>query len=86
MQNTLQEEGFDDDAELDSAIKKLENDLKKVRKKDADGDELEDEPPSFPLLDVPDADVRCLITRPRCVSLLPVSLKKISLKKSASNA
>ncbi|OSX68099.1 hypothetical protein POSPLADRAFT_1128328 [Postia placenta MAD-698-R-SB12] len=57
VRNTLQEEGFDDDAELDSAIKKLENDLKKVRKKDADGDELEDEPPSFPLLDVPDADL-----------------------------
>jgi actin-related protein 5 len=38
-QNTLQAEGFDDDEALDEAIKKLESDLKKARKKDADGDD-----------------------------------------------
>ncbi|CCM01422.1 uncharacterized protein FIBRA_03473 [Fibroporia radiculosa] len=57
-ENTLQEEGFENDGELDSAIKKLESDLKKARKKEADGGEPEDpEPPSFPLIDVPDADL-----------------------------
>ncbi|PCH33044.1 chromatin remodeling complex subunit [Wolfiporia cocos MD-104 SS10] len=54
--NTLQEEGFEDDDELDNAIKKLEGDLKKTRKKETNEDEM-DEPPSFPLLDVPDADL-----------------------------
>jgi len=38
-QNTLQSEGFDDDAGLDETIKKLEGDLKKARKKEADGDD-----------------------------------------------
>lgn len=38
-QNKLQEEGFDDEAGLDDAIKKLENDLKKGRKKEPDGEE-----------------------------------------------
>lgn len=40
-QNLLQSEGFNDDAALDQAIKKLEADLKKARKKAAnDGDEV----------------------------------------------
>ncbi|KAK2462122.1 hypothetical protein APHAL10511_006585 [Amanita phalloides] len=54
--NKLQEEGFDDEAGLDEIIKKLENDVKKARKKEADGEELNEEP-SFPLVDVPDADL-----------------------------
>jgi actin-related protein 5 len=37
----LREEGFENDAALDAAIKKLENDLKKSKKKDIDGDEME---------------------------------------------
>lgn len=37
MQNTLQAEGFDDDAALDETIKKLELDVKRSRKKEADG-------------------------------------------------
>ncbi|KAI0089829.1 actin-like protein Arp5p [Irpex rosettiformis] len=53
---TLKSEGFDSDAALDAAIKKLEVDLRKSRKKDAEGDDMEEEPPSFPLVDVPDAD------------------------------
>ena len=40
-QNTLQEEGFENDAALDGAIKKLEADLKKARKKEADGDDMD---------------------------------------------
>ncbi|CAL1697345.1 unnamed protein product [Somion occarium] len=54
---TLQEEGFENDAALDGAIKKLESNLKRARKKEADGEDMEDEPPSFPLIDVPDADL-----------------------------
>ncbi|KAG6897689.1 hypothetical protein C0993_007372 [Termitomyces sp. T159_Od127] len=52
----LQEEGFDDDVGFEEAIKKLENDLKKARKKEAEGDDNMEEP-SFPLVDVPDADL-----------------------------
>jgi len=40
MQNKLREEGFDDDAGLDEAIKKLETDLKRARKKEADGEDI----------------------------------------------
>ncbi|KAH9913148.1 actin-like ATPase domain-containing protein [Epithele typhae] len=54
---TLKEEGFSNDAALDGTIKKLEADLKKARRKDADGEEPEDEPPSFPLVDVPDDEL-----------------------------
>jgi actin-related protein 5 len=40
-QSLLQSEGFNDDAALDQAIKKLEADLKKTRKKAAnDGDDV----------------------------------------------
>ncbi|THH32608.1 hypothetical protein EUX98_g1578 [Antrodiella citrinella] len=56
-QSTLAAEGFDNDAALDGTIKKLEASLKKARKKDVDGDEMEEEAPSFPLIDVPDADL-----------------------------
>ncbi len=41
MQATLKEEGYDNDAALESAIKKLETDLKKARKKDVDGEDGE---------------------------------------------
>ncbi|KAJ6519177.1 chromatin remodeling complex subunit [Mycena sanguinolenta] len=54
----LQTEGFDDDAALDETIKKLESDLKKARKKEAAADGGDDaEEPTFPLVDVPDADL-----------------------------
>ncbi|KAH7911817.1 hypothetical protein BJ138DRAFT_1135143 [Hygrophoropsis aurantiaca] len=56
--NTLQTEGFDDDAALDETIKKLELDLKRTRKKEVEGDDnMNVEEPSFPLIDVPDADL-----------------------------
>ncbi|KAH9891307.1 actin-like protein Arp5p [Cubamyces lactineus] len=55
--DTLKEEGFANDAALDATIKKLEADLKKARKKEADGENEEpEEPPSFPLVDVPDEE------------------------------
>ncbi|KAI0641198.1 actin-like protein Arp5p [Trametes meyenii] len=56
--DTLKEEGFSNDAALDSVIKKLEADLKKARKKEADGENEEpDGPPSFPLVDTPDEEL-----------------------------
>ena len=80
-QNSLQSEGFSDDAALDQAIKKLEADLKKTRKKAAnDSDDvivstlffpsrevdrllLQQEEPSFPLVDTPDDQVTCTLPR-----------------------
>ncbi|KAN0138657.1 hypothetical protein V8E53_003645 [Lactarius tabidus] len=53
-QNLLQSEGFSDDAALDQAIKKLEADLKKTRKKAANDSDDVIEEPSFPLVDTPD--------------------------------
>ncbi|KAG7090680.1 hypothetical protein E1B28_009778 [Marasmius oreades] len=56
-QNKLLAEGFDDETTLDETLKKLDNDLKRARKKEAalGGDDAqEEEPPSFPLADVPD--------------------------------
>ncbi len=65
-QGRLHAEGLDSGAALDEAIKKLENDLKKARKKEAgEVDDGMQEEPSFPLLDVPDADVRLFHYRPR---------------------
>ncbi|KAI0321914.1 hypothetical protein OF83DRAFT_1161548 [Amylostereum chailletii] len=55
-QNLLQAEGLSDEAMLDQVIKKLEGDLKKQRKKEAEGDDVLEEP-SFPLVDVPDAEL-----------------------------
>lgn len=51
-QAALQEEGLENDAVLDNTIKKLELDLKKARKKDADGDEVEVVTSPSVLLDV----------------------------------
>ncbi|TFY57542.1 hypothetical protein EVJ58_g6958 [Rhodofomes roseus] len=54
----LEEEGFDDDQALEKAIKKLETELRKARKTEADGEELEDQgPPQFDLLDTPDDEL-----------------------------
>lgn len=54
----LSDEDFDDEAALDDAIKKLEADIKKAKKKDtADGEIDAEEIPSFPLIDIPDADL-----------------------------
>lgn len=56
--NKLQNEGFDSDSALNDMIKKLENDVKKARKKEAgDGDDQPVEEPTFNLVDVPDADL-----------------------------
>ncbi|TRM62949.1 hypothetical protein BD626DRAFT_497076 [Schizophyllum amplum] len=55
-QTQLEEYDFNDATELDEAIEKSEADIKRSKKKDADGDEIMDEP-SYPLLDVPDEDL-----------------------------
>ena len=68
----LHTEGFENDGALDFAIKKLEVSLKKSRRKDGDEEPAsstttlipeahavrQDEPANFPLVDVPDAEVR----------------------------
>ncbi|KAE9397615.1 actin-like ATPase domain-containing protein [Gymnopus androsaceus JB14] len=63
----LEHEGFDDEESFEETIKKLEGDVKKGRKKESekereaagmdvdDGQPLEE--PSFPLVDVPDAEL-----------------------------
>jgi len=59
LQSKLQAEGLDSEAALDEVIKKLESDLKRARKKEAgEVDDGPQEEPSFPLLDILDADVR----------------------------
>ena len=40
-QGILAEEGFDNDSQFDATIKKLEGYMKKAKKKDAEGDEME---------------------------------------------
>ncbi|KIY51189.1 chromatin remodeling complex subunit [Fistulina hepatica ATCC 64428] len=52
----LEEEDFENEDELDEAIKKLETHLRKAKKKDGDADEPMEEP-SYPLLDVPDEEL-----------------------------
>lgn len=49
VQNALLDEGFEDDAALDETIKKLEQDLKKARKKEVEG---QDEPTVCPFTSV----------------------------------
>lgn len=54
----LNTEDYDNEAELESEIKKAEKEVNKRRKKDAvDGEDIEEEEPSFPLLDTPDEEL-----------------------------
>ncbi|KAG8690577.1 Nuclear actin-protein involved in chromatin remodeling [Ceratobasidium sp. 423] len=51
-------EGLESEEMLESTIKKLDNDVKKARKKDGDAEEEpQQEEPTFPLVDIPDADL-----------------------------
>ncbi|KAB5594304.1 Chromatin remodeling complex subunit [Ceratobasidium theobromae] len=50
-------EGIESEEMLESTIKKLENDIKKARKKDGDTVDEPQEEPTFPLIDVPDEDL-----------------------------
>ena len=59
----LNTEDYDNEAELESEIKKAEKEVNKRRKKDAvDGEDIEEEEPSFPLLDTPDEEVKIRIS------------------------
>ena len=54
----LEEEEFKDEAALDRRIKEMEKSIRKQRNKDVgDLEEEPEEPPSYPLLDVPDEDL-----------------------------
>ncbi|THU89436.1 actin-like ATPase domain-containing protein [Dendrothele bispora CBS 962.96] len=50
----IEDEGFDDEKGLEDMVKKLEASLKKGRKKEGDEAEEENQPPSWPLVDIPD--------------------------------
>ncbi|KAI8581791.1 hypothetical protein K450DRAFT_231201 [Umbelopsis ramanniana AG] len=50
----LKESGFDNEADLDATIKKLEEGIQRARNKELGIDENDDKPPTFPLLDIPD--------------------------------
>jgi actin-related protein 5 len=57
---TLENEGFEDEGQLDATVKKLEVVVKKGKKKAAgepDDEPVDEEPPSFPLVDVPDDEL-----------------------------
>jgi actin-related protein len=57
LQARLENAGFADDDELDAAIQKIENSIKRARKKDLGENAEPEEEPSYPLVDVPDADL-----------------------------
>ena len=51
----LETEEFDDESQLEKKIKELDKSIRKARNKDlGDAENEEEEPPSFPLLDIPD--------------------------------
>ncbi|VDC01788.1 unnamed protein product [Peniophora sp. CBMAI 1063] len=56
----LADEDFDNEEELEAAIRKLDADVKKARKKDMQGEPMDEDvqgEPSFPLVDTPDAEL-----------------------------
>lgn len=56
--NLLDEEEFRDEVQLDRRIKEMEKSIRKQRNKDVgDMEEEAEEPPSYPLLDVPDDEL-----------------------------
>lgn len=52
-QSTLKEEGFSDEDDFNKYLANLEKALKRARKQDV-GEDGNDEPPSFPLIEIPD--------------------------------
>jgi len=54
---TLEGEDFDDEAALDKKVKEMERTIRKQRNKDVGDLEEVEEPPTYPLLDVPDAEL-----------------------------
>jgi actin-related protein 5 len=56
-QKRIENAGFEDERELDQRIKKIDEYLKRTRKKDVGELEEPAEEPTFPLIDRPDADL-----------------------------
>lgn len=56
-QKRLENAGFEDERELDQRIKKIDEYLRRTRKKDVGELEEPAEEPTFPLIDRPDADL-----------------------------
>ena len=54
IRRLLDDDEFRDEVALDKKIKELEKSIRKARNKDVGDEEPPEEPPSFPLLDVPD--------------------------------
>lgn len=54
---TLEGEDFDDENQLDKKMKDMERSIRKQRNRDVGDLEEVEEPPTYPLLDVPDADL-----------------------------
>lgn len=57
LQKRLENAGYEDEKELDQRIKKIDEYLKRTRKKDVGDLEEPVEEPSFPLIDRPDAEL-----------------------------
>lgn len=58
IKRLLEGDDFDDEAQLDKKIKEMERSVRKARNKDVgDVAEEEAEPPTYPLLETPDADL-----------------------------
>ncbi|KAF2723170.1 actin-related protein, ARP5 class [Polychaeton citri CBS 116435] len=58
VRELLDEEEFRDEAALDKKIKEMEKSIRKQRNKDVgDLEEEQEEPPSYPLLDIPDEEL-----------------------------
>lgn len=57
IKTTLEGEDFDDETQLDKKMKDMERSIRKQRNKDVGDLEEVEEPPTYPLLDVPDADL-----------------------------
>lgn len=57
VKKTLEREGFKDEAQLQKTIAELDKAIRRSRKQDVGDDAEEQQPPSFPLADVPDDDL-----------------------------
>jgi actin-related protein 5 len=75
LQQRLQSEGMENDAVLEETIKKLENALKRARKKEVDGEEPVEEQ-TYPLLDVPDEQVKSILPPEAIMDLMALSARR----------
>lgn len=57
QQSKYKEEGFENEADFNNYLADLDKSLKKARKQDIGEDDESNEPPSFPLVDIPDENL-----------------------------